>query len=136
MIVVENVKILESVSELFADPKHSETFYSEQSEKDCDFINYPERSDRCFSAAENGSDGKLHCEHLDDIREYVSRYFPDAQRDIEAKLWKEDLTDYEYDRRMAIVQTSFGSAYDKFIESIEAIEKYHIDNGTYENEVG
>ena len=38
-------------------------------EKDSDFINEPERAERCCTAAEFGADGKTHAEVIEDWRE-------------------------------------------------------------------
>jgi hypothetical protein len=35
------------------------------------FINDPDRADRCYKAAENGSDGSYHAEIIQDWRDYL-----------------------------------------------------------------
>jgi len=50
------------------------------SDRDSDFINEPERAERCYDAAENGGwDGKTHREVIQDWRDALSIWMEDRQ---------------------------------------------------------
>src|SRR4030095_10743784 len=49
-------------------------------ERDSDFINEPERADRCHNAAEYGCDGKTHSEVIEDWRDAFGYWLSDRRR--------------------------------------------------------
>ena len=71
------------------------------------FINDPDRAERIHNAAEQGCDGSLHCEIIEDWREFL------------------DMSDgiSEEDR-------------DNITKQIDEVEKWHMDNGSLFTEVG
>ena len=52
-------------------------------EKDSDFINEPDRAERCYDAAKDGCDGKTHAEVIEDWREAFAAWIRDK------RLWQE-----------------------------------------------
>ena len=78
-----------------------------------DWINDPDRMERCQDAAENGEDGSFHSEVIQDWREFLGR--------IDSELYR-NLEEEEYEQWEAIKAS---------IESeIDACEQWHSDNGT------
>ncbi len=49
------------------------------SERDSDFINEPERAERCYDAAEFGCDGKTHADVIQDWRDAFSNWLSDRR---------------------------------------------------------
>ena len=82
-------------------------------ERDSDFINEPDRADRCYTAAEFGSDGKTHSEVIEDWR--------DAFRSLLS-----NRRDREYPERFAAA----------VLAHFDAIELWHENNGSLYQEIG
>jgi hypothetical protein len=95
----------------------SEYVQNRTAEKDGDFINEPERSERCYAAAEFGADGKTHAEVIEDWREAF-------------RCWM------QYDRPHA---HNFAN-HDRFEAAVEAhfdaVEAWHEANESLWNEIG
>jgi hypothetical protein len=51
-----------------------------QSDRDADFISYPDRAARCYDAAEFGCDGKTHYEVINDWREMFQAWLHDRHQ--------------------------------------------------------
>ena len=83
------------------------------SERDSDFINEPERAERCADATEQGAGGKTHAEVIDDWRDA----FKYMMRDRRA--WTEP------ERFIAAVEAHF-----------DAVEQWHERNGSLWQEIG
>jgi hypothetical protein len=78
-----------------------------------DWINDPDRMERCQDAAEYGEDGSFHSEIIQDWRDFLDRVDSDLNRKLE-----ED----EYEQWETIKES---------IEAeIDACEQWHSDNGT------
>lgn len=84
-----------------------------------DWINDPERMERCHDAAEHGADGSTHAEIIQDWRDYAAAAYDDARRMAE-----EDELD-ELDRLEA-----------KLEAELDALEAWHEQNGTLYQEIG
>jgi len=93
----------------------SEYMQNWTSEKDSDFINEPDRAERCYAAAEFGADGKTHAEVIEDWREAFDNF------------WK-------YDRKGG------RSELDRFVAGVHAhfdrVEAFHEQAGTLYQEIG
>ena len=78
-----------------------------------DWINDPDRMERCQDAAEHGEDGSFHAEIIQDWRDFLGR--------IDSELYR-TLEEEEYEQWEAIKAA---------IEAeIDACEQWHSDNGT------
>lgn len=82
------------------------------SERDSDFINEPERAERCYDAAEFGADGKTHAEVIEDWRDYVELVL--------------NRRGHEYPERFAAAVHA----------RIDAVEDWHDKHGTLHQEIG
>ena len=82
-------------------------------EKDCDFWNEPDRAARCYDAAEHGADGKTHAEVIGDWREAFRAMIRDR------RAWSEPA------RFIAAVEAHF-----------DAVEQWHADHGSLDQEIG
>lgn len=83
------------------------------------FIDNPERAERVCTAAEEGCDGSLHCEIIDDWRGFLGT--------LTIQDGYSDPDDY-YD----IDETTE----DHIRAEINACEEWHIANGSYESQLG
>jgi hypothetical protein len=92
------------------------------------FISDPERAERLWEAAEDGSDGSFHCEVIEDWREYAQDLFSDAERE----LWAQDLSDKEFD----VAFENLEALRDNLLEEIDACENWHQENGTLSEMIG
>lgn len=84
-----------------------------------DWINDPERMERCNDAAENGSDGSTHAEVIQDWREFLSNLERDTRHTLE---------DDEQEQLEALVES--------ITAEIDACEAYHESAGTLHSEIG
>lgn len=91
------------------------------SERDCDFINEPERAERCADAAKYGADGKTHAEVIGDWRDA----FKYKMQDRERKNWNRENSPFLTERFIAAVEAHF-----------DAVEEWHEKNGSLWNEIG
>ena len=82
------------------------------------FIDDPDRAERCYDAAENGSDGSTHAEVIQDWRDYLATLkvidpaYPDETGDIS--------------------ETVFAA----ITAEIDACEEWHEKNGSLHNQLG
>ena len=83
------------------------------SEKDSDFINEPERAERCASYAIEGGDGKTHAEVIEDWRESFRAWIRDR------RMWQEP------ERFIAAVEAHF-----------DDVEQWHYENGSLWQVIG
>lgn len=123
-------KLPSTVSELIE--HNGQQFYDWQADK-LDTQNLilsgdTERLDRILAASENGSDGSLHWEHIDDFREYGSELYSQAEKD----LWNADLEQEEYDTLLAQLE----ERKEALEQDLVHLEQWHIANGSYEQEIG
>ena len=79
------------------------------------FISDPDRANRIHAAAKHGADGSTHAEVIDDWRDFL--------RDV----WKEELSE---DRDSADERA------DLIESAIDAVEAWHEQNGTLNEEIG
>lgn len=86
------------------------------------FINDPERAERLHEAAEYGIDGSLHCEVIEDWRDFLNTLnIPDDDE-------LPELCESEYD-----IDAYTESA---ILNEINSCEEWHIKNGTYDQQIG
>jgi hypothetical protein len=109
---------MKTAKELLAHPRW-DGFISDKLGNDL-FINDPDRAERIHEAAEDGGDGSTHQEHIDDWREFAEILHREASRRAESD---EEATRIDAD-------------YDALVEDIDRSEKWHVDNGTINEEVG
>lgn len=86
-----------------------------------DWIDNPERMERCHEAAEDGCDGSTHGEVIEDWREFLDRLEREA---IRAAMW--------HDRVMAEIQRRVAA----ITAEIDACEAWHTEHGSLEEQVG
>ena len=128
---ISGINVIESINDILHDSKLSERFYTWQSEKSNDFINEPERAERCHNAAENGADGSLHCEVIDDFREFGAELLREQERAIERKI-----DEIEEQGTVDLINEQFEECKQGFDAACDELEKWHIANGSYETEIG
>jgi hypothetical protein len=82
------------------------------------FLDDPERADRCYDAAENGSDGSTHAEIIQDWRDYLG-----TLRVIDPEFPEEngDITE---------------TVLDLIVSEIDACEEWHAKNGSLHKQLG
>jgi hypothetical protein len=80
-----------------------------------DWINDPERAARCERAAENGSDGSTHAEHIEDMRNAFKEWLDENHR----LYWR--------------TSESFGDAVNAHFD---ALEHFHAERGTLYQKIG
>jgi hypothetical protein len=82
------------------------------------FINDPKRAERCYDAAENGSDGSTHAEIIQDWRDYL-----DTLKVIDPEFLEEggDITQ---------------AVYDAISAEIDSCEAWHIEHGSIDQQLG
>jgi hypothetical protein len=109
---------------------NGQAFYQWQSERLGNdlFLSDPERADRIQDAAEHGADGSTHREHIQDFREYAEELFDEASRE----LWRGELTDAEGDA----LEAALDAKRDAFAASADALEAWHRNNGSLDEEIG
>jgi hypothetical protein len=82
------------------------------------FLDDPERADRCYDAAENGSDGSTHAEIIQDWRDYLGTLkvidpeFPEENGDITEEICN------------------------TIISEIDTCEEWHAKNGSLHEQLG
>lgn len=86
------------------------------SDRDSDFVNRPERSGRCWDAAESGSDGKTHAEVIEDWRDAFTYWLDDRRRGRNSA---------DPDRFSDAVRAHF-----------DGVEEWHRKNGSLYEEIG
>ena len=85
------------------------------------FINDPERADRLYKAAENGSDGSTHAETIDDWQEFLGELYVYTGFDCDEDQEKADITQATYDAIQAEIDACYlwhdknGSLYESAI---------------------
>jgi len=109
---------MKTVKELLAHPRW-DGFISDKLGNDL-FISDPDRASRIHDAAEDGCDGSTHQEHIDDWREFAEM--------LHRESWWHAETDEEAVR--------IDADYDALVADIDRAEKWHVDNGTINEEVG
>jgi len=86
-----------------------------------DWINDPDRAERCNDAAEYGADGSKHYEVIQDWKEFLSDLFRDYRRGND----EDEITDAELDAIEEAISAE-----------IDACEAYHEAKGTLHDEIG
>jgi len=94
----------------------SEFMENLESERDSDFINEPDRAERCYDAAEDGCDGKTHSEVIDDWRDGFDLWLNQEHRGYRSHL-----------------VTLF---YDGVTAHFDAVEKWHDEHGSLFQQIG
>jgi hypothetical protein len=82
------------------------------------FVNDPDRAERCYDAAENGSDGSTHAEIIQDWRDYLD-------------LLK--IIDSEYPENGGDITQAI---YDSISAEIDSCEEWHETNGSIDKQLG
>ena len=82
------------------------------------FINDPERAERCYDAAENGSDGSTHREIIQDWRDYLGTL---------------RVIDPEYPDETGDISEAICAA---ITAEIDACEEWHEKNGSLNKQLG
>jgi len=95
------------------------------SEKDSDFINEPERAERCYDAAEFGCDGKTHAEVIEDWREAFDAFIRYDVGRVKTPFRTRHNAFRNLDRFTDAVNASF-----------DATEDWHNKNGSLFQEIG
>ena len=100
------------------------------SENDSDFINEPERAERCYEAAKFGADGKTHQEVIEDWRESFKNFIHYAAGRNEFAT---------RDCPFKIGHNSFRTL-DRFEDAVNAhfdeVEEWHHKNGSLFQQIG
>jgi hypothetical protein len=91
------------------------------------FINDPDRASRNYDAAENGSDGSTHAEHIEDWREFAGIIESDARSALNACE-----TDEEYNA----AESALDAQVSALTADIDECEKWHSENGSLETVIG
>lgn len=86
-----------------------------------DWINDPDRMDRCDAAAESGSEGSTHAEIIQDWRDFLQTLESEALRSCQ---WHDRVT-AEIERRIESINAE-----------IDACEEWHEKNGSLHSEIG
>lgn len=128
------VEVIESINDILHG-EESEAFYNYQSEKSNDFVNEPERAARCYDAAAEGCDGSYHWEVIEDFREFGSDMLREAWKKIDDVISDMDVFDFTVHKAKQI-EAAFEQCETDFEDSVVRCEKWHIEHGTYEQQVG
>lgn len=139
MKTIQGVQVIESIDDFLHDEKLSNRYYNQSAEKDNDFINEPERAERCHDAASDGSDGKYHWEVIDDFREFGGELLKEAERAIDDavdawELWDTNPTAAQLQRQA--VDVEFQQCRLVFDKDCDELEQWHRTNGSYEQQIG
>lgn len=86
-----------------------------------DWIDNPDRMERCHEAAEDGCDGSTHAEIMDDWREFLER----LEREAKRKTHWHDRVEAEIERRAESIR-----------EEIDKCEAWHEKNGSLDKQAG
>ena len=107
-----------------------QAFYQWQSERLGNdlFLWDPERAARIHDAAEQGADGSTHREHIQDFREYAEELFDEAS----GELWDCECTDAEIEE----LGKALEARQQAFSDSADALEAWHKNNGSLDEEIG
>jgi hypothetical protein len=109
-------EIPQTLEELYSHPKF-QTFGSTSD----DWINDPDRMERCNDAAEHGCEGSTHHEVMQDWRAFLSDLFQDYRRGND----EDEITDAE----LYAIEESISA-------EIDACEAHHEAAGTLHEEIG
>jgi hypothetical protein len=119
---MNTIEFPNTLNELISHP-HFQPFGSSSD----DWINDPDRMERCNDAAEEGCEGSTHAEIIQDWRDFLSNLFDEKKRD----LWN-DLEDEEFDK--ALLELEEITA--KIEDEIKTCEDWHFENGSLGDQVG
>jgi hypothetical protein len=106
---------------------NGQAFYNYASER-VNAIDDPERFARCYDAAAEGADGSLHCEAIDDMRDYADTIYRDFERNAES-MGEDEAESWKISGEVEKARAALDADLDR-------LEQWHIDNGTYEQQVG
>jgi hypothetical protein len=93
-----------------------------------EWINDPDRMERCHTAAEHGADGSTHAEIIQDWRDFLETLTSDAARTLES-------LDMESEEINALVET-LETITDSIADEIDTCEAWHESNGSLHEEIG
>lgn len=136
MRTIEGIQVIEAINDFLRDGELQRGFYTWQGEKDSDFINEPDRASRCHDAAADGCDGKLHCEVIDDFREFGSDLLEESERSALRTLDDLDVNEDEYVPLADAIIAAVDECRALFAADVDRLEKWHIENGSYEQQCG
>lgn len=94
-------------------------------EKDADFINEPDRAERCYDAAVDGCDGKTHAEVIEDWREAFSTFIRYDMGRVDCPFKTRHNSFRTLDRFEDAVNAHF-----------DAVESWHDNAGTLYQQIG
>jgi hypothetical protein len=94
-------------------------------EKDSDFINEPDRAQRCNDAAEFGCDGKTHFEVIEDWRDSFRNFVRYDVGRIKTPFRTRHNSFRTLDRFEDVVNAHFDS-----------VEEWHLQNGSLHQQIG
>jgi hypothetical protein len=100
--------------------KGFESFISDRLGTDL-FLHDPDRANRLYEAAENGADGSLHSEVIQDWRDYLDTF---------------SIFDPDYDEGKKDHSQLTQEEYDSILAEIDACEAWHEKNGSLYQEIG
>lgn len=113
---MDKKEIPQTLEELYSHPNFNPFGSSSD-----DWINDPDRADRCNEAAEHGCEGSTHYEIMQDWRDFLSDLFRDYRRGND----EDEITDAELDAIEASIDAE-----------IDACEAYHETAGTLHEQIG
>lgn len=113
----------------------NQAFYDWQSERTTQSGGYApsgtdrrDRYNRCMDAAENGSDGSTHAEHIEDLRDWMKEVFRDIGRAANKLV--------ETDEEETEAEDIINAAYTACEASIDECEAWHEKNGSLQTQCG
>jgi len=108
--------------------QHNGQHYYQWASERVDAINTPERFSRCYDAAEEVADGSTHGEVIDDMREYAGEIYSDFEREAES------MGDDEAESLS--ISEAVEAARVLLMADLDRLEQWHIDNGSYDRQIG
>lgn len=140
MKVICGVKVPESIDDVLDDEKWSEAYYNWSAANSNDFINCPDRAERCYEAAADGCDGSTHAENIDDFREYGDSLFFDLNRAVERAIDGNEMWDTMSEEAADDLVNSYWEQFEAceqaYSADCDALEEWHDKNGSLNQQVG
>jgi hypothetical protein len=102
----------------------SNEFYAWSAGNCNDFINSSDRASRCHEAAQYGSDGSTHEEHIEDFREYGKDLFRRLRHSI-----SEQLDDDQ------VASDAFDACEESYLKGCDECEEWHHQNGSLKQQL-
>jgi len=130
--------LLVSVSALI--DYNSQAFYQWQENKLGNdlFLSDPDRADRIHKAAEHGSDGSTHAEHIEDLQEYANEHYTELSRACDSlSTGSEDPVEIaSFEAECSALEKEIETAQETLDADLARLEKWHQENGTLNEQIG